>query len=219
MKIESTLMPTTPPVAAIARRRSSVRLRWWWRSANADECDAITGRVASSIRWSVHVAPRCDTSSMIPSALADRNRLDAGLGEPAAGSILGGSVGEHGAAEMRERGDTDSEPVQRREEGDVGSDRLAPLERQNQCDHAVGERGVDVRTGQADAHRVRVLRCDTPPGLQHPQCLAQRSLGTEVVVDEDREHLDVDAARAQPGQPDISEVLALLGRLAGAHRA
>ena len=78
---------------------------------------------------------------------------------------------------------------------------------------SVGERGVDVRTGQADAHRVRVLRCDTPPGLQHPQRLAQRALGTEVVVDEDREHLDVDAARAQPGQPDMSEVRALLGRL------
>ena len=128
--------------------------------------------------------------------------------------ILGRPVGQHGAAEMRERGDADSEPVQRFEEGDVGPDRFASLERQHERDQSVGKRGVDIGTGQTDAHRVRVLGGDAPPGLQHPQGLAQRALGAEVVVDEDREHLDVDAARTQLRQPGLPEVRALLGRLA-----
>ena len=42
---------TTPPVAAMARIWSSVRLRWWSRSARAEEWVAITGRVASSSTW------------------------------------------------------------------------------------------------------------------------------------------------------------------------
>ncbi len=131
--------------------------------------------------------------------LADGNGLDAGLGQPAAGSILGGSVGQHGATEMRERGDAHSEPVEGREEGEVCPDRFASLQRQHECDQPVGEGGVDIGTGQADAHRIRRLGCDAPSGLQHQQGLAQRPLRAEVVVDEDREHLDVDAARTQPG--------------------
>ena len=60
-------MPITPPVAAIPRRCSSLRLRWWSRSARAHECVATTTPFASSSTWSTDGAARCETSRRIPS--------------------------------------------------------------------------------------------------------------------------------------------------------
>ncbi len=142
-------------------------------------------------------------------ALAHRDRLDAGAGQPAPGAVLGRPVGEHRPAEVREGGDPDPEPVERLEQGDVRPDRLAALEREDQRDQAVRERRVDVLAGEADPDRVRVRGGDPPPRLEHPQRLPQGTLGAEVVVDEDRKDLDPDAAGAQLGQPVPPEVLAL----------
>jgi len=145
----------------------------------------------------------------MPSASQIAHRLDTGGGEPAARRVLGRAVAQHGPPEMRERCYPHPEAVHRLEQGHVSADRLASLQRQHERDESVGECGVDVGSGQAHANGVGVCCSDPPPGLEHPQRLAQRSLRAEVIVDEDRKHLDVHATCEQLRQPRTPEVCPL----------
>ena len=88
--------------------------------------------------------------------LTDPHRLNPGGGEPATGPVLGGPVAQHGPVEVRERRDPHPEPVHRLEEGHVGTDRLASLQRQHERDEPVGECGIDIGAGQTHPNRIRV---------------------------------------------------------------
>lgn len=92
-----------------------------------------------------------------------------------------------------------------RDELDVRVQTGGALQRQDQGDPAVGERGVDVVAVQAQPYLVRVALGQGVRALDHPQRLAQRALGAEPVVDEDRQHLQIHPALAQLGQPALPE--------------
>ena len=112
-------MPMTPPVAAIARRCSSLRLRWWSRSARAHECDATTVRV----RELEHVVDRRGGQvrdvEQDAEALELRDRAHAGRGQAAARFLVRRAFREQRARPVRERDHPHAEPVEHREQLDV----------------------------------------------------------------------------------------------------
>ena len=145
------------------------------------------------------------------------DRLDPGPGQAAPGGVLGAAVGERRPAEVGERGDPDAEAEERAEELDVRVHARGALEGQDQRDPPRPERPGDLDAVQAEGHVVRVGLGDPVRALDHPQRLPQRTLGPEVVVDEHRQDLEVDAARAQLGQPALGEERAPHRRRPGGH--
>ena len=132
--------------------------------------------------------------------------------------VLATAVGQSSAPEVGQRGDPDPEPVHRLEQLDVGVDARTTLQRQHQGDPAGRERRVDGRPIQAEGHVVGVGVGDPVSGLDHPQGLAEGAFGSVDLVDEHRQHLYVDAAVAQLGQPVVPEVAGPLVRGADDHR-
>ena len=197
-------MPITPPVAAMPRRCSSLRLRWWSRSARAHEWVATT----VPCRQLEHVVDRRRREvrhvEQDPEPLELGDRAHAARGQAASGRLVRRALGEQRARPVRERHHPHAEAVDDREQLDVAADPLRALERDDERDLAVAQRGIDLASASAERHlrRLRRLALDQ---LELEQRRAQRRL-RHLGRDVDRQHLNVDTAGASLGHPVLAPV-------------
>ena len=122
-------IPTRPPVAAIPRSWSSVRLRPLSAVARTPVCDATTGRVAIPTTSSIVAADACATSTIRPRASISRTSSrpsvrQAALVEPMRRAAVG-RVEEVGGRDHPEAGIDE-----RVERGQVGAERMGALDRE-----------------------------------------------------------------------------------------
>ena len=82
------------------------------------------------------------------------------------------------------------------------------LEREHQRDPAVGQRRVEIGRGLHERDIARVQLGDLVGELDQLERAPQRTLTDELLLGEDREHLEHDAARPEPGQPEVAERVA-----------
>ena len=212
--IGRTFIPITPPVAAIAAQVLVAEVA----VVIAQRPGARVRRDDDAVRELEHVVDRRRREvrdvEEDPEPLELCDRAHARRGKAAARLLVRGAFREQRARPVRERDHAHAEPVEDREQLDVGADPRRSLERDEQRDLPVGERRVDVGAGAAerDLGRLRRLALER---LELEQRRAQRRL-RDLRRDVDRQHLHVHAAGARLGNPALAPVAlrALIAELA-----
>ena len=125
--------------------------------------------------------------------------------EPREAAVLGGAVGEGIAAVPRQPRHPHAELPERLGRPDLVAELLDTFERQHQPESLAPLDGVEVG-GRSDLqHPVGVLAHGAEKARRLAERLAQRSLGLALELDEDRAHLEPDAAGLEQRQPGPGE--------------
>ena len=157
-------MPTSPPVAAIPRSWSSVRLRPLSAVARTPVCDATTGRVAMPTTSSIVAADAWATSGIrLRASISRTSSRPSGVSPPLAIAVRRPAVRR--VEEVRGRDHAEARLDHRVERRQVGAQRVRALDRE----HARGE--ARVGRPRLEVRREVLARADEPeralrPGLQ-----------------------------------------------------
>ena len=134
-----------------------------------------------------------------------RHRLDTESGETAERVGLADAVGHHRATVPGQRGDPDAEAPKRLDEGERRADRLGSFEGQHEGNATAADDSAQIGGRLDDRHVGRVPVGDPARRLDDLEGPGQCAGADELLLGEQRQHLQHDAAGAQLRKPDVTE--------------
>ena len=132
-------------------------------------------------------------------------RVDERAPEAGEATVLDGTVGERVAAVPRQPGHAHPELPERLGGPDLVAELLDALERQHQADPLASRDGLEVGRRPDLEHAVGALAGGPQETGRLAECLAQGALRLALELDEDRAHLQADAAGLEQRQPRARE--------------
>ena len=206
-------------------------LRWWSVSARAEECEAITGRVAMASTSRTVSSATCEMSTIIPRRFISRTtsrpksvRPPCTPGDGSEQSARGiGPVGVLGVGQGHVAHALSVEFAQQRE---AVLDRIATLDAHQHREAALLDRAAHV-AGAGRQHRalrmrrdLRLDRRDHVEGAPRRPAALGRGLADVVRGDVDREEGRIEAAAARAIEVEVGAVVAVVapGQRAGISR-